>query len=208
MKVPATLFGEHVWSKLIAQPLGSLTKRELELILLRGAVDSGFLDPRADSLAETCNIPITRAHGYLQDLALRQPAMTDTNGITALVGLLRDSEVVPDQSHFSIPLQDAALRIWLERRMVSLRLNAGDVLRRDHVKLTPVGLAKIMGAADGIVSPFEALKRLPPELRDIEWVKCAKQSWRKGMGWKEAMEVLGNAATIWQAVLPALFFLK
>ena len=42
MTSSSTLFGEKVWSKLIAQPLGSLTKRELELILLRAAVDSGI----------------------------------------------------------------------------------------------------------------------------------------------------------------------
>jgi hypothetical protein len=53
-----------------AQPLGSLTKRELELIILRAAVDSGLLEARAEKLAETCNIPMTRAHGYLTEQRL------------------------------------------------------------------------------------------------------------------------------------------
>lgn len=202
MTAPTAFFGNQVWSKLTAQPLGSLTKRELELILLRAAVDSGLLDDRAESLAETCNIPITRAHGYLTDLALRQPAMTDMEGVKALVGLLIDSEVVHIESHFSIPLYDAVLRIWLERKMMRLRLNSGDTLRRDHVKLTPAGLAKIVGAAEGIVAPFEALKRLPPDLKDAEWLKAAKKSWNKDMNWSEAMELLGNTATIGQTVLP------
>ena len=199
---PTAIFGDQVWSMLTAQPLGSLTKRELELTLLRAAVDSGLLEARADELAETCNIPITRAYGYLTDLALRKPAMTDIEGVKALVGLLKDSEVVHNESYFSIPLHDAALRIWLDRKMTRLRLNSGDTLRRDHVKLTPAGLAKIIGAADGIVAPCDALKRLPPELKDAEWVKAAKKSWKKGMGWSEAMGLLGNTATIGQAVLP------
>jgi len=207
MTSSSTLFGGKVWSKLIAQPLGSLTKRELELILLRAAVDSGLLNARAESVAETFNIPITRAHGYLTDLALRQVAMTDLEGVTALVSLLKDTEVVRDDSHISIPLHDAALRIWLERKMTRLRLNSGATLRRDHVKLTPVGLARIIGAVDGLVSPFDALKRLPPELQDADWVKTAKKSWKKGMGWKEALGLLGNSATVGQTVLPALFFL-
>lgn len=204
MTMPSTLFGEKVWSKLIAQPLGSLTKRELELILLRAAVDSGLLNARAESVAETCNIPITRAHGYLTDLALRQAAMTDFEGVGALVGLLKDTEVVRDDSHISIPLHDAALRIWLERKVARLRLNSGETLRRDHVKLTPVGLARIIGAVDGLVSPFDALKRLPPELQDADWVKTAKKSWNKGMGWKEALGLLGDATALSQVVLPNL----
>jgi hypothetical protein len=66
VKVPATLFGEQVWSKLLAWPLGRLTKRELEWVHLRAAVDFGLVEARAESLAETCHIPITRAHGYLR----------------------------------------------------------------------------------------------------------------------------------------------
>lgn len=91
--------------------------------------------------------------------------------------------------------------------MARLRLNSGDMLRRDHVKLTPVGLARVIGAADGLVSPFDALKRLPTELKDADWVKTAKKSWRRGMGWKEALGLLGDSATVGQAVLPALFLL-
>lgn len=168
-------------------------------------MDSGLIAPLAESLAETCNIPITRAHGYLTDLALRQPAMTDTDGIMAMVALLRDSEVVPNETHFSIPLHDAGLRIWLERKMTRLRLNSGDTLRRDHVKLTPVGLARIIDATDGLVSPYEAIKALPTEHKDINWVKNAKKLWKKGMSWKEALGLLGNTATIGQTVISVLF---
>lgn len=73
MTTPSTLFGEKVWSRLTAQPIGSLTKRELELILLPAAVDSDLREARGEKLAETCNIPIARANGCLTDLALRQP---------------------------------------------------------------------------------------------------------------------------------------
>ena len=90
MTASSANFGEQVWSVVTAQPLGSLTKRELELIILRAAVDSSLLEARAEKLAETCNIPITRAHGYLTDLALRKPAMSDIEGVKALVDLLRD----------------------------------------------------------------------------------------------------------------------
>lgn len=88
--------------------------------------------------------------------------------------------------------------------MARLRLNSGDMLRRDHVKLTPVGLAKFMDAADGIVSPFKSLKLLPSDLKDADWVKAARKSWRSSRGWKEALGLLGNTATIAQAIFPVL----
>jgi hypothetical protein len=193
-------FAEMVWHKLGEQPLGSLTKRELELTLLRAALDSDLIEPHAENLAATCNIPISRAHGYLTDIALRKPPMTDVDAVKSLVELLKDAEVVRDDSHFSIPLQDAALRIWLERKMALLRLNSGDTLRRDHVKLTPAGLAKIIGASGGIVSPYDALKKLPLELAESEWAKSAKKSWKKGMGWSEAIRLTGNAVSVLQAI--------
>ena len=204
MTVPAASFGNSVWLKLTAQPFGSCTKRELELTILGAAVDSGLLGARAENFAEHLNIPITRAHAYLTDLALRRPAINNKEGVMALINLLKDSEVVHEEAYFSIPLHDAALRIWLERKMARLSLNSGDTLRRDHVKLTPVGLAKIIDAADGIVSPFESLKLLPSDLKDADWVKAARKSWRSSTGWKEALGLLGNTATIAQAIFPAL----
>jgi hypothetical protein len=197
-------FGDAVWEKLRAQPLGSLTKRELELVLLRAAADADLLELRAENLAATCHIPISRAHGYLTDLALREAPLSDLDAVKALVGLLKDSEVVRDDAHFSIPLHDAALRIWLERKMALLRLNSGDALRRDHVKLTPNGLAKILGASEGIISPYDAIKKLPAELSDAEWVKEAKKAWKKGMSWSEALSFLSNTASLSQSVIPIL----
>ena len=40
----------------------------------------------------------------------------------ALVGLQKDTEVVRDDSHISIPLHSVALRIWLERKMAGPEL--------------------------------------------------------------------------------------
>lgn len=197
-------FGEAIWEKLRAQPLGSLTKRELELTLLRAAADAHLLELRAENLAATCHIPISRAHEYLTDLALRDESLSDIDAVKALVGLLKDSEVIRDDTHFSIPLHDAALRVWLERKMALLRLNSGDTLRRDHVKLTPNGLAKTLGASEGIISPYDAIKKLPAELSDAEWVKDARKSWKKGMGWSEAMAFVSNSATVSQLMITTL----
>jgi len=87
-------FGKAVWMSLLAQPLGSLTKRELELRLLRAAVDSGVIDPHPRSVAESCKFPISRAHGYLTDLALRRPPMSDIDAVKALTQAVKGSEVL------------------------------------------------------------------------------------------------------------------
>jgi hypothetical protein len=197
-------FGSKLWAGFIAVPLGSKTKRELELMVLRAALGAGLLAPVPEKLATACNVPLTRAHGYLTDLALRQAPLNDEDAVKYLILLLKDSEVVNNEGHFSIPIQDAALRIWLERKMAALHLNAGDTLRRDHVKLTPAGLARLIGASTGIATPLEALKKLPAELKDAQWVTEAKRTWKRGMSWPEALGLLGNTAAIGQAVLPNL----
>lgn len=197
-------FGTQVWQQITALPLGSLTKREIEIVLLRAAIESGFLEPRPEILATMCKISLSKAHGYLTDLALRQVPLNDGDAVKRLIASLKDSEVVKSESHLSIPLDDAELRIWLERKMTILRLNSGDTLRRDHVKLTPSGLAKLLGASEGILSPYDALNNLPSELQMSEWVQTAKKSWKKGTSWPDALAMLGNTASVAQTVIPAL----
>lgn len=197
-------FGRVVWGNLQLAPLGSLTKRELELNLLEAAIQSGLLKPRPEVVAALCRVSLARAHGYLTDLALRQEPLTDRDAIEQLVQLLARVEVIKDETHFSVPLHDAAVRIWLERKMATLALNSGDTLRRDHVKLTPAGLAKLIASSDGLLTPFEALKTLPKGLQKAEWVVAANKSWKKGMTWVDAIGVLGNTATVAQAILPAV----
>jgi hypothetical protein len=193
-------FGSAIWNLLSAHPLGSLTKRELELSLLQAAVDAGLLEPRADALAVACRIPIARANGYLTDLALRRDPLPDDLAVARLVMLLRRAEIVSEEKFFSIPLQDASLRIWIERKMARLQLNSGDAIRRDHLKLTPTGLARVLDASEGVESPYDALNRLPAELQDATWVKAAKNAWKNGMSWTDAIEVSSDAVALLQGI--------
>lgn len=198
------IFGQSVWRILQITPLGSLTKRELELSLLGAAIQSGLIDPRPEIVAAQFRVSLARAHSYLTDLALRQEPLADRDAIKQLVQLLEKAEVVDNAAYFSVPLHDAALRIWLERKMVTLELNSGDTLRKDHVKLTAAGLARLIASTEGLLTPLEALEKLPKNLKRAEWVVVAQKSWKKGMSWVDAMGVLGNTATIAQAILPAI----
>jgi len=195
-------FGEEFWHQISSQPFGSQTKREIELAIVSAAIRAGFVDKCPAALAVLLNVSITRAHTYLTDLAFREPPIEDRQGAVELIGVLKEAEIVKDDEHLLIPIKDAALRIWLERKVTTLNLNSGGFVRRDSAKLTPAGLAKILSVTEGLTSPSDALKKIPEELRDTAWYKTAKQHWKKGMSWEQALGAIGNSASTIQVLLP------
>lgn len=52
-------------------------------------------------------------------------------------------------------------------------------MRREHVKLTPAGLGKLIGSTQEILAPYKALNKLPKDFLSADWVKEAKHSWKK-----------------------------
>ena len=55
-------FSEQVWLALSDRPLGSLTKRELELMLITAAIDSGLVEPAPAQLAQVFRLGLTKSH--------------------------------------------------------------------------------------------------------------------------------------------------
>ena len=53
--------GQVLWQNLLMAPLGSLTKRELDLNLLGAAIESGLLAPRPEVVAAQFRISLARA---------------------------------------------------------------------------------------------------------------------------------------------------
>lgn len=197
-------FGTEVWRHITASPLGSTTKRETELALLRAAIDAGIVGSSPAEIAKVFRITLARAQGYLTELALRQQPLKDTEAVARLVAELKKCEIVNYGTYFLLPLHDAALRIWLERKVATLNLNADATVHREMVKLTPIGLARILGASEGIAKPYDALRSLPEELHNDPWVIEAKQKWNKSINWPDAINALGNTVTIAQTVIPVL----
>lgn len=197
-------FGSRIWVDIQLHPINSLTKRQFELLLIRAAIDSGLVVASPAQIARAFSLGLAKAHGYLTDLALRSPALSDVEALKRLALALSQVEVTSDGNYLTIPLNDAALRIWLERKMSHLDLSAGESIRRDLVKLTPSGLAKILEASDGILTPFKALHRLPEGLKETTWVKEAIKKWDNSMKWPDALSALGNTAAFAQAAIPLL----
>lgn len=100
-------FGAQIWEALTAQPLGSLPKRELELMLVRAAIDAGAAEPVTASIAKMFRVTPPPADAYLVDLALRAPAYTNAEALDYLAAELRTVEAVMDSGFISLPDKSA-----------------------------------------------------------------------------------------------------
>lgn len=88
---------------MVAQPLGALSKRELELMLLRLAIQNGLLSAESAKLARCCSITLTKAHGYLTDVALRDTPLMDTEAHSKLKEVIKNAEITLDGKSLSFP---------------------------------------------------------------------------------------------------------
>ena len=166
-------------------------------------IETGLLSKEPATLAATLQLTLTKTNSYLTDLALRQPPLTDVDAIAELISLLSDCEAAAEDKHLSIPLHNAALRIWLERKLATERLHSGESLRQDLVKLTPLGLLRLLDQADDVAKLLDALKAIGKMTNQPNWLEEAKKSWSPKTTWRETVSTFGNAVSIAQG-LPVL----
>jgi len=188
---PELKFGDIMWRAVQKQPLGSYTKRELELILLGAAIESDLVKASPSQIAQTFRLGLTKAHGYLTDLALRSDSISDVEAVKRLALALHQAEVTPDRNHLFIPLNDAGLRIWLERKLAAQQLQQGESLRRELVKLTPAALVKVLDSASELKKPYMALNSLQKRYGKEVWFHEAKSHWKPDTPWADAFKNVG-----------------
>ena len=164
-------FGESIWESIKLVPLGSLSKRELELLIMKSAIDSSLIENHPAFIAEQFKLSLTKANGYLTDISLRNPILEDKVAVIEILKLISINEILTEDSHISIPVSNTSLRIWIERKMVLNGLNPGESLRKDLIKITPIGLCQILDKSEGIISPKEAIDQLSNDFGDEEWFK-------------------------------------
>ena len=100
-------FGADCFKLVQSVPFGSLTKRELELGLLRAGIDAGLLSEESAALAASLGLSLTKANAYLTDLALRQPPLADVDAVKVLIETLQTCEVVVN-ANIVCPFEGAA----------------------------------------------------------------------------------------------------
>lgn len=176
-------FGDKVWRAVTAAPFGRLTKRDLELAVLRAAIDAGGVSPTPADIAATFRMTLARAQGYLTDLSLDDDPYEDDAAVQALLLELRRAEVTVTQRHLVIPLRDARLQLWLERRMSVQGLNPGETLNRALFKVTAMGLLRLLEGAERIVSPEAVVRQLQVRHGDAPWVMALRGEIDGGSTW-------------------------
>jgi hypothetical protein len=199
-------FAEAFWQTIIGQPLGSLTKRELELMILDCAIKTSVLDREPHNVARTFHISMSKAHTYLNDIALREPEISDEEALIKLNDLLKSIEITNEANYLVIPINDARLRIWLEREMSALKLSAGETIRRDLIRISPYSLLKLLKETEKVLPPFESLKMLKEEFGEDQWYKNAVKNWKKETTWESAIKGISiNLASENISTLVSLF---
>lgn len=69
MKNKYEILGKNIWENVHKTPFGSLTKRELEILLLKAAIDSGLIENHPVNVAATLRLSLTKSNGYLTDIS-------------------------------------------------------------------------------------------------------------------------------------------
>lgn len=207
MKNKFEIFGINIWENLHKTPFGSLTKRELEILLLKAAIDSGLIENHPVNVSTTLRLSLTRSNGYLTDISLRNPIIEDKTALLEILKLIPTNEIITADLHLSIPINNAGLRIWLERKIALIGLNPGESLRKDVIKITPAGLYKNLDNSEGIISPKEAIVQLSQEFGNEIWFKEAKKNWQPETSWKVILTTtseIGSVAASFSTLIPFL----
>lgn len=182
----------------LRQPLGSMNKRELELLLLALLLEEGCLPMDAASLSERTGITLSKAHGYLTDIALRQPVISDDDAFRRLIQLLRTAEVVQKGMALKFPVQDAALRLWIERKLARENLLQGETLRKDVVELSAGALASLLCASSLLPKPAQAAKQLKPLVGGAGWFSPFEKQARQGVDWGTLVKGVEGGAAVFK----------
>jgi len=189
-------FGQTIWDAILTQPLGSMTKRELELTILQSAVSSKLVSPHAAEVAKHFRLTLSKAHGYLTDLALRADPLDDKEAFIKLSSYLKNAEIISGDRLLTLSIQDTGL--WIERNLAEENLLQGESLRRDVLKLTPRALARLYSVGGHLPSPVEALEFLS-DFKKEHWYKEFQKSIKPGFSWEQILE---TSAYLAKVILP------
>jgi hypothetical protein len=208
MKNKFEQFGKEIFENVQKFPFGSLSKRELEILVLKAAIDSGLIEEHPVNVAASFRLSITKSNGYLTDISLRNPIIQDKTALLEIIKLLPANEIISTDLHLSIPINNASLRIWLERKVSLIGLNPGESLRRDIFKITPTGLYKILANSEGIISPKDAIDKLSHEFGNQIWFNEAKRNWNPKTTWREILTTTSEISSIASSFTTLIPFLS
>lgn len=202
-------FGRNFWTWASRQPLYSMTKKGWEIAVINEAIQVGLVQDSPAEIARTFRVSVSRAKSYLSELALRQEPISDREALSAFGRHLRESEVkfVDSTGLFIIQLNDLRLVHWAERKLSQLQLQAGESLRADTLKITPLGLANLLESVGDSFSPADALKELRKSFAETPWFFEAQKHVNPARDWKETISLMGDGTAIAREFISAAVML-
>ena len=67
MKNKYEKFGNILWQSLTSVPFGSISKRELEILLLQSAISSNLIHDYPVNISSILKLTLSKTNGYLTD---------------------------------------------------------------------------------------------------------------------------------------------
>ena len=90
--------------------------------------------------------------------------------------------------------------------MYMLKINLGETIRRDLIKISPCSLLRLLKETDKLFLPLESLKMLKEEHGEYHWDRSAIKNWKKDTTWKKAIKSISvNVVSENITALVALF---
>ncbi len=175
-----------------------MTKKDWGLAVINEAIREGLAEDTPAEVASTFRVSVSRAKSYLSELALRQEPLSDKDALSAFGRHLRESEVRLDDSTglFVIELSNLRLVRWAGRKLSRLQLQSGESLRADTLKITALGLPKLLDSVDVSTSPADALRELRGRFAETHWFSEAQKHVTPARNWKETISLIGDGTAI------------
>ena len=163
---------------------------------MEAAISSSVVKEDCSDIAHKLQTDVGTAERLLTKLALRRVPLSDSEALRLLLSLLPECEVVTQGKHLSIPLNQPALKIWLDRQLSAGRRHPGEFVRFGIVKVTPKTLLGLLDDMEVVPSPRKALERIETRLGGPDWVREAKREWRNETTWRATIDTFGSLTNL------------
>lgn len=190
-------------AKFFSLPLGSLTKTELEAVIIEALITCGTLSEDPAEFSAQCKVTPEKAWRYLRDYHLRSDQISDTEAKNEIVSIIRAMEPIRDGNYFSLHIKSPRLKIWIDRELMKLDLLQGESFRHSVLKITGLSLCKILYGNGLVKISKDDIKKLAQESSDKTWAENLNKVYKSnGISLSEFLSTCSNSATVLQAMIP------
>jgi hypothetical protein len=157
--------------KFFSQPLGSLTKSEIEIMILDALICGGELQEDAYQISVKCKVTPEKAWRYLRNYHLRSDPLSERQAKSQIISLIRVAELSRDGNFFALRVTWPKLKVWIDRELMKLNLIQGESFRQDILKISGLSLCNILYGNTIVKMSRKDIDKLANEINDDGWRK-------------------------------------